>query len=168
MDIVSFAEQFLDKLEKLPPKYSPEYNAPPRRVAPTGTAVAGSSRKASVRVVEVALKDLQRGVVVRTRLSRTEPTLGKLRREASQMLSCPMDCVRLVQQGRVLGDEHVEDVAALAASVPVYVFDSREWQQRGLHDGALKADLVALLDRYHVPEPDKLATQFIKDLWQQS
>lgn len=168
MDIVSFAEQFLGKLDKLPSKYSLDYNAPQKQADTAGTAAPGASRRAAVRIAEVTLKDLRGCAAVRTKLSRTEPTLAKLRNEASQMLSCPVDSVSMVQQGRLLRDEHAEEVATLAPSAPVYVFDSREWRQKGLYSAAFKTDLINLLKRYNTPSPDSLASQFIASLPQWS
>lgn len=165
MDIVAFAEQFLGKLEELSAKFSPDYNAPQKRTGPMGAAVEASSRKATVRIVEVTLKDLRGGVVAKTKLSRTEPALTKLKNEASQMLGCPIDCVVLVQQGQVLSDGRVEEVAAIASSTPVYVFDSREWKPRGLlYSDTFKADLISLLEKHNAPGPDKLAMRFIETL----
>lgn len=164
MDIIVFAEQFLGKLEKLPAKYSSDYNAPQKRTESMSSMTSASSRKATVRIVEVTLKDLRGGAVTKTKLSRTEPALTKLRNEAGQMLNCPIHRVVLVQQGRVLSDEHVEEVAALASSASVYAFDNNEWKQRGLFSDAFKSDLISLLKKYNAPGPDKLALRFIESL----
>lgn len=157
-DIVTFARQFLAKLAPLPIQYEETYNAPTRRTTPA----SGAARKPTVSVVNVTLKRLHgKSGVTHVKLSRTEPTLVKLRREASSLLGCDVAQVVLVQDGKVLADGDVAAVASNAA-LPVYVFGRQSLFESPSLDNEFRREFIDLLKKYRQTHPAFLADRFLE------
>ncbi len=156
-EIHTFAKQFLERLASLPIKYGIDYNAPQGQGVSKGQSTskgassASRSAKATVQVMEIALKSITKGITATGRISRTEPTLQRLRQMAANLLDCPLEAVVLVQNGRV---QQLNDVSAVvASSQPVYIFDNREWtgaNSGDLNIGQLRGDLRAVLSKHHL------------------
>ncbi|PJF16848.1 hypothetical protein PSACC_03342 [Paramicrosporidium saccamoebae] len=149
-DILQFAEQFLAKLAAFPVQYDSTYNAPVSKGPDT-------AKRPTVSIVEITLKRLgSKSSTVK--LSRTEPSITKLQKEASSMLDCDVTQVVLVQDGRVLKDG---DAAAICKNdgIPVYVFDRRDWS--GKLDGKFRDELVQLLVKYGRADAEFLTDKFL-------
>jgi hypothetical protein len=157
-DSIEFAEQFLGKLSKLPIQYDRTYNSN------TSKPSHSNMKKPTVSIIEVTLKRLHGQLTTTTvKLSRTESSLVKLRREASSTLGCEESAVILVQDGQVLGDADVSLVCK-NPKMPVYIFDRREWEEIDAKLGdEFRDEFVELLKKYGQTNPERISDKFLSE-----
>lgn len=156
MDIVTFAEQFLSRVDTLPVQYERDFNSTTRRHSYL-------SKKPAVAIVEVTLRQLYGSPKSsKCKISRTEPTICKLRREGASMLGCQEKGVTLVRDGKVLADDDV--VLATTGGLSIYVFDKQSWcPTSSTLDTEFRREFCELLRRHGQTKAELLADNFLAE-----